>query len=487
MKIGQTSVIVFSAKFVGSALGFLATLYFARELGAEVLGIYAVILSTVAWLQTGGKMGIAKATNKRISEGSDQSAYLTAGYMAIIGFAVVMSLVIVSIRPSVERYITDFTFYSTTSVVWFILTILFVKLTFIYVMEVLKGQRRVGLAALLKPTKTGVRSAFQIGLVVVGFSLVGMLVGYILGVALVVVIGIFLIRMRPTLPGTKHFRSLFDYAKFSWVGGLKSRALNDVDIVVLNILVTTGLVGVYSVAWSLSKFLDLFSSAIGETVFPELSNISTQEDIQKAVPVLEDSITFAGLITIPGMIGGTLLSDRLLMLYGEEFVQGTEVLGLLILSILCFSYYRQFLNALNGFDYPELAFRANLVFISSNVILNLILIWQFGWVGAAIASVVSVFLGGIVSYMYLLQIVSFQFPFGEVGRQIAAALLMGGIVLISQSAIEESIFDPHNAVIILLLVSLGAGVYVLTLFAISQKFRTTVSRNLSISVPYLNQ
>jgi len=92
MRVGQTSLVVFVAKVVGSALGFLATLYFARTLGAYVIGIYAVVLSTVAWLQTGGRMGISKAANKRISEGTEQGPFLTAGYIALFGFVLVAAV-----------------------------------------------------------------------------------------------------------------------------------------------------------------------------------------------------------------------------------------------------------------------------------------------------------------------------------------------------------------------------------------------------------
>jgi O-antigen/teichoic acid export membrane protein len=48
MRIGQTSVAVFVSKLVESALGFVATPYFAREPGASVLGSYALVLALVA-------------------------------------------------------------------------------------------------------------------------------------------------------------------------------------------------------------------------------------------------------------------------------------------------------------------------------------------------------------------------------------------------------------------------------------------------------
>lgn len=71
MRPGQTSVVVFAAKIVGSALGFAATIIFARLLGAEVLGIYGLVLTLVAWLQVGATMGVGSAVTKRLSEGDE--------------------------------------------------------------------------------------------------------------------------------------------------------------------------------------------------------------------------------------------------------------------------------------------------------------------------------------------------------------------------------------------------------------------------------
>lgn len=483
MKIGQTSLVVFLSKVVGSALGFIATVYFARILGAEVLGVYFVIVATVAWIQVGGQAGISKATNKRISEGDEPGAFLTAGFVLLVAFIALVSATVFLFRPYLEIYISGFEQYSSISVIWFLIMIGGLQLVFLFVIHVLKGQRMVHIAGILKPTKIGIRSLLQIGLVILGFGLVGMLIGYMIGVILVTLLGIVFITIRPVVPERPHFRSLFDYAKFSWMGGLQSRALNDVDILVLNVLVSTNLVGIYAVSWTLTKFLDLFSGAVGDTLFPELSNIRKQKSIAETTGLIEDAIAYAGFITIPGLIGGVILSDRLLRIYGPEFVQGTEVLWLLLASILLFGYFRQCINALNALDYPDVAFRVNVVFITSNIVMNVVLIWQFGWIGAAIASVLSVSLGTVLSYYLLSLLVPLTIPFDNIGQQVTAAAVMGIVVLLGRIGIEETAFQ-HNFVIITVLVTLGITVYVAVLLAISPQFRSTVRRNLPFEFPH---
>jgi O-antigen/teichoic acid export membrane protein len=486
MKIGQTSLVVFVSKFLGSALGFLSTLYFARVLGAEVLGIYALVMTVVSWLVLFGRLGIGKAMQKRISEGEQQGKYLAATLIWLVSIWVVLSLGLLAGRGYVDGYISEFDEYVALSAAWFVVGIVFVKLfkkTIVF--STLVAERKVHIRGLLEPVSIGARALIQVGLVVLGYGLLGMLVGFIVSSLLVALVGLYWVETRPARPSVRHFRSLFDYAKFSWLGGLQTRAFNNVDIFLLGVFVPTSLVGVYSVSWSIAQFLTLFGQAINATLFPEISYKSSQETKQAVAGMLEDALTFTGLIAIPGLVGGTVLSERLLRLYGDEFTTGTTVLGLLILSTLVYSYQNQLLNVLNGFDRPDLAFRINGVFIGTNVVLNVILIREFGVEGAASATALSTCVGLVLSYYSVSQLIDFRVPFREPALQIGSALFMGCVVWAVLEYFETARPIKNNAVVVVGLVVLGAAVYSVTLFALSSRFRSTVERNLPVDVPYL--
>lgn len=485
MRIGQTSVVVFSSKLLASALGFVATVYFANVLGADLLGVYALVISLVAWLRLGGRVGVSRALAKRLSENREQGAYLTAGALFIGTLTIIIAAGTAIGHEYVEAYVDDFDNYASLSVVWFVIALFLFESATTVVNNTLKGQQSVHIFGLLQPLKIGVRSAVQILLVIVGLNIVGLLVGYMVGLAVIFVVGLLFVSIRPRVPEKRHFRSLYDYAKFSWLSGLKARALNDVDILVLGAFVSTNLVGVYSIAWSITKFLDLFGLAIGQSMFPEVSNVAAEEDEAAASNLIEDALAYGGFLTIPGLVGGFFLSDRLLMVYGPDFVIGTEVLWLLLLSIFVYGYMAQVLNALNALDRPKLAFYTNVVFIATNVCLNLVLVWQIGWVGAAIASVVSVSVGLVVAYYFLQTVVTVRLPVVTVSKQVASALLMGGVVWALRRLFEDTVLNEYNFVMVLLLVGIGTGIYVGTLLTISAKFRGIVARNLPVDLPFL--
>jgi O-antigen/teichoic acid export membrane protein len=482
MKIGQTSLIVFISEIIGSILGFFATLYIARLLGPEVFGIYSAMIAVGSWLQLSSGPGVGIAAKKRISEGEGPGEYLVATAVIFLVSFIIISILVIILQEQIESYLNAFSKYSSISVVWFLLGILAAMLSSSFVSVILQGQDLVHIAGFLRPTKIALRSLSQILLIFFGLGLIGVLLGHIGASLIVAIVGLWLISVFPRYPATRHFRSLLSYAKYSWLGALKSRAFQHVDILVLTAFVPTSLVGIYSVAWSLTTILAIFGRAVGQAVFPEISNITSQHSIEEAKGITEDAVAFAGLVAIPGFIGGTILSDRILRIYGSEFVNGTEVLWLLLLSILFFSYMRQFLNVLNAVDRPDLAFRLNLIFIVANVVLNFILIIYIGWVGAAIASALSTGLGLSFSALVISKVLEIEFPFAEIGKQVVAALLMGGLVWGIRRGIEYTKAFQHNLGIILLLIAIGTTTYVTILLIISRRFWTTVSRNIPFDI-----
>ncbi|ELZ36062.1 polysaccharide biosynthesis protein [Halorubrum saccharovorum DSM 1137] len=480
MKVAQTSLIVFISKLFGSILGFTATVYFARELGAEIYGVYAVFIAVLAWLKVGGRVGINAGIIKRISEGKEQGQYLTAGIFLITTLITGVILLIFILNSYFEAYLSGFGEYSSVSVIWFLVPMLALYIAYIPIKSTLHGEGKVHIAGILNPIEVILKSLFQIGLVFLGYSLAGMVIGYAAGIIVVTAIGVLFVTVRPQLPKVHHFRSIYNYAKYAWFGDLKSQAFNDVDILILGAFVSQSLVGVYAVAWSLSRFIDMFSVAVSQAMFPEISNISSQDSKQKAAGLIEDSFAYTGIIAIPGFIGGFILDERLMRIYSGEFIQGTEVLWILLLSILFYGYLKQCLNALNALNRPDLAFRANFVFIAANVILNVVLIWQLSWVGAAIASAISSGIGLVISYVLLKRIIVFTLPLREVVKQGIAALVMAGVTIALQWAIETADIIQNNFLIVIILVAVSAGLYFALLLGMSSGFRGTVRRNIPL-------
>lgn len=481
MKLGQTSIVHFLSRLFSAVIGFFATLYVARILGAEPLGIYTLAISLVSWLAIVGKAGVSSAISKRVSEGENPTQYGIAGGLIIglLGAIAVTGLLI--FRPIVNSYIG----YPATG---FIIIILLVTLSYSLVNPLLTGLHLVHIQGILNTVRTTTRSFLQITAVYFGLNISGLFIGHIAGFAVAFLIGIYFVTkttLEFRLPNRQNFSSLLNFAKFSWLGTLRSQMYSYTDIIVLGFFVPSALVGVYSAAWNISTFLILFSGSLRSTLFPEISELTTEQDTQAASRIVEQFLTFGGLFLIPGLLGGAILGERILRIYGPEFTQGALILVILIMANLLMGYQTQFLNTLNAVDHPDSAFRVNAVFVGANLILNVVLVSQYGWVGAAVATTASVAISLIMGYYLVSQIIDFSVPLKEIGKQWAAALIMA--LVVSGGLYVENTYRllSHNIATVLLLVGVGAAVYFLVLLGLSTEFREVVQRNAPNRLPFV--
>ena len=477
MHLGQTTVIYLVAKILASTIGFFATIYFTRTLGEEIYGFYAITLALVSWLGIVKSVGLGKAVVKRMTEGEEPDAYLAAGTTIKAVLTTIVAIGVLVFREQVNAYVGQ-------PVAEFVILLLVVSIFSGLVNSALKGTHRVHVYAPLSTAKQGVRSVAMIALVLVGWELSGMLLGHALGTAAIAALGFWIVRPSLVIPRWRHVVRLFDFAKYSWLGSMRSKTFSNVDILVLGLFVPAGLTGIYAVAYTLAKFLDIFGSAIQTTLFPELSKRSAAGDGDMVRTLTNDALTYAGLFLIPGIVGAAILGDRLMLVYGDGFEIGAQVLTLLLVGILAYSYNKQLLNTLNGIDRPDLAFRANAVFIVSNLVLNVALVYTIGWLGAAIATASSAAIGFVFGFYYTRRLVQFTVPYAEIARQWLAATVMGTVVYGTRGIGETHWIATYNEVFVVLLVGFGAAIYFTALFAISSTFRTTISRNLPFDVPY---
>ena len=76
--IQRQSIISLIWQIALTFIGFLSTIYFARTVGASVLGGYFLFLAYLSIIGLIANGGFGEAAIKRISEGEEQDAYFSA-------------------------------------------------------------------------------------------------------------------------------------------------------------------------------------------------------------------------------------------------------------------------------------------------------------------------------------------------------------------------------------------------------------------------
>ena len=238
------------------------------------------------------------------------------------------------------------------------------------------------------------------------------------------------------------------------------------DTIVLAFFVPSALIGIYEVSWTLASTLALVSMSVRQTLFPELSELSVEENYDRVHHYLNEGLVFTGVFAIPGLFGAAVIGPEILKIYRPEFTRGATILLVLIVARTVAAFGAQFLSAINAVDRPDIAFRINLVFVVSNVVLNVVLISQFGWYGAAAATALSATITLTLGYLALASIIGRpESPYQEIAHEFGASLVMAGTVYALAGAVPGS----HYATVALVLV--GGTVYAAVLVALSTRVR----------------
>lgn len=471
MKLSHTAVIHYLAKISGSLLGFIALVYFARVLGEEILGIWGLAIATASLVSVFGRAGISKAVNKRISEGNHQSEYYVSGVITIGLIFLFLALAIYLLKDMINQYIG-------APVHLFVIALAGTSLLLSLTRSALKGFRLVHIDASLIFIRQLSRRVTEISLVILGFGLFSLFIGYIVSGMFVVLIGTAIIRPNVVAPTKNHIMNIVNFAKFAWLGNIRKEAFNQVDILALGLFVAPQLVGIYFVAYQVANFLARFSGSIRVTIFPEVSKLSAAEDKQPASQIIQNAITYNGIILIPGIVGSFVLGEDLLRIFGGSFHKGVLAFQILMVAILLYTYSIQFTDSLNAIDRPDLAFRVNLIFIVSNGAMNLILAYLYGLAGAAFASMLSASIAAVYSYKHLTNQMEIDFPTKEIGFQVSSSIVMGGVLIALVYSPLGELYLNRSPIFVAIPIAIGGVSYFLSLILLSQNFRSSLVSNL---------
>jgi O-antigen/teichoic acid export membrane protein len=472
MKHGRTAIVNFLSRFSMSIAGFVATLTLTNILGKETYGTYVVVISVLSWAALSANLGVSLAVRKRVSE-SVEGDYVSAGAALQFGLYALVALGIWVGREPLNAYMG----VQATGI---LLTLLAVQLARGFIKSVLEGQHLVHVSSVLSPVEAIARSAVQVVLVLLGFELFGAFFGYFIGGIVATSAGAYFARLHLSLPSREDISHLTSYAKFSWLSGLKGKAFLSMDTLVLAFFVTNSVIAVYNVAWNVASLFAIFGTSVAKTLFPEISEVSSiDKESERVTELLRTSLGYAGLFLIPGLVGGAIVGDVVLTIYGRGFDTGYYILLILTFARLIYAYQSQFLSTIDAIDRPEITFQVSMVFVVTNVLLNFLLVWQYGWYGAAAATTITATISLALAYRYARNLITVQVPLLLISKQLLSAGVMAAAVLVGRELIGDSL--P----IVVGLVGIGSAIYFGTLLTISDEFRTTVEDNIPWQIPHL--
>jgi len=449
------------ANVVGlSAIGYIATMYFAHVLGPAILGSYYLFLSYYGVFALIGDGGIGGAAVKRISEGREANEYFSAFMILRIILLVVSLTALLLLAP----YLRDFV--SSGLYPWLILALIAGTIAG-FASAGVYGSGKVGVAQISDFLNSALKIVGQIIATFLGYAAAGLAGGFIIGLLSGFLINFYYLPLRLTRFNVRHLKSLFSFSLWIFLTSTGFTVFATADTILIGYFLTNTDVGIYRVAYQLTGIATLVCIAMNTALFPRISRWNTDGDLHAIESALPKAVTFSLLLAVPIVTGGILLGERLLyFLYGADFIAGTAALGVLLIMQVVYVFVTLQITCLNAMDRPKHSFAATSLAAAINIGLNVILIPLLGILGAALATFISFILTAILSYTYLSRHLKISLEPRPIRNILTAAGVMAGVVLLFRA-----IVGIPSILYLLTLILVGALLYFTVLFRIDPGLR----------------
>lgn len=452
-----------------TAIGFIATIFYAHWVGPTVLGAYFVFLSFFNILGIFTDLGIGTATTQRICQGRDADEYFSANLTIRIILYLVLCLVVILFHDR-------FADLNSAGLFWILLITLGISTLSSSISIAIAAGNRLGLLASVSLLNNITRIAIQVITVFLGYQVFGLIGGLIAGIFVELVIQAKFIDYHLRKFTLSHVKRIFSFSSWAFLSTTATTLFDNANLLIIAYFLPISEAGIFGVCWTFSVFALFVSTALCNTLYVKVSRWNSEGNRDTIAESLSRATTYSLIFSVPMLAGGILLGEKLLFyLYGASFAVGALPLIIIIAARIFQSIYQLYSIYLMATDNVRIAFYGVGLGITANLILSVILVPVLGLIGAAIASLVNVMISIIVGRNYISRVIPLVFQKRQILHIFVSTIVMAVALLGVTLFLVCS-----SAVITGAMVLFGAGVYFLVLFKLDKQIREDVFRTLKI-------
>lgn len=414
---GGASIFI-GAKLISHIAGFLINLLLTRGLGAQLYGVYSYLNVISTFILKISNLGSDKSILKFIPQYEDsprqRSAMLILAYLTSFAASVAIGFGLYILAPLVNSLtLNDPIFTAVLQIFAFIIPFNTLRNL---IAALFKSYEDMVSSVVVAKIASPVSRLIAVGAALwLGYSLSGVIAATVASAALTVLFGLWLIHHRlddrlKLVNPTGHATEFYNFTLPLSISGIGSAIYEKIDLLMVGIFFASSAVGIYNIAVLLATLLALPLTAFNQLFPPLASKLYNRDQLSELNEVYAITNRWILTLTLFPFLAVVAFTDRILFVFGEEFVAGASVL--LVLSAA------QLVNATVGpsgyvlmmTDHQYLSMANNATSAILNVILNYYFIIQFGLIGAAFATGLVVIL---INLSKLIQVWYFEglFPF----------------------------------------------------------------------------
>lgn len=176
---------------------------------------------------------------------------------------------------------------------------------------------------------------------------------------------------------------------------LVSSAISDlhhsIDVIILGILGTSYLVGVYNYAADIAKHLFVLALILQTTMNPEVSSLWHKSKVKELILLLNKNLRNTYLMYVPFIavaIGSYVVLVKYIVTI-DGTLQSIYVFAILSAGVLLFSGYKTIISVFEFTGNPGIRVTMDAISLLSNIVLSCVLFYWFGLMGVALGTSLS--------------------------------------------------------------------------------------------------
>jgi O-antigen/teichoic acid export membrane protein len=458
-RIAKNATFLTAAYVIQKLFSFVYFIFVARMIGVDNVGKYIFALSFTTIFSVFIDLGLSSVlTRETAKDQSKSSEYLNN----ILGVKILLSLITYFVA-AVLINVLDYSSL-TKSLVYIAGLIMVVDSFNLSFYAVLRGYQN------LKFESIGIVIGQAI---TVSIGLTGLFLKFPLYILIIALLGSSLfnfllalfvlekkIKIKPGLVlDEKVIYGLFKIALPFGIAAIFTRVYGYIDSVILSMLAGDKAVGWYGVAYKLTFALQFVPAAFAAAIFPAMSSYyaCSKELLAKT---FEKSMFYLMIISVPISFGVLALSDKIILkIYGVAYAPAIIPLEILICSLVFIFLNFPIGSLLNACDY-QTKNTINLgIAMVINIILNIILIPKYSYIGASIASIVSSALLFALGLHYVPKIIEYNknFLYKVFFKTLFASILMASWIVYLLPKVNFLVLIPIGALIYVVIMLLIGG------------------------------
>lgn len=202
-----------------------------------------------------------------------------------------------------------------------------------------------------------------------------------------------------------------------------------VDTVILSIMVGNIVVGWYSASYKIMEVLLFLPIIYSTSIYPIFSKLHTSSD-ESLELAYKKSFKYLTLLGLPIALGITILAKKIIIfIYGMNYLPSTIALQILIWTIPLAFLTQIFGILLVSIDKQYLQMKIVFICMVFNILLNIIFIHYFSYIGASLITLLSELILFILCFHYISRFICKISILNLLKKPLTASMIMGLFIL----------------------------------------------------------